>query len=289
MKRYKNHPELAHAWANGLSKDGKCGTMYFEGDRIYSYGSHYEIARLVEAPNGLRFAFINSNGYGNATAKHTNHVRHAIPLDVRVVDVPFFLSGSGGWSRYQYFDERRMIETVQNIMQQVEQLVQSQLRARDQYYHFIHAQRRLADVVVLCESFEERIPKLPPDWDKAEAKAALLRDTKEQRERERQEKQRQAELEKLERWLKGERVGPLYNVPIHLRFTDASQDWIETTKGARVRTDMALGMLVKLKTRQASKGDKLDGYTLLGYDEHEVTIGCHKIGWDVIDNFFKKV
>lgn len=283
MKRYRNHSELAHAWANGLSMNGKCSTMYFEDDRIYSYGSHYEIARLVAAPNGLRFAFINSNGYGKATAKHTNHVFHAIPQDIREVFVPFLrrpLSGS------QYFEKTMLPDIVPIMMQEVDELIQKQLRARDNYYYFGNAQRRLADVVVVCESFNIPIPKLPPDWDKAEAKAALLRDTKEQRDRERQEKQRQAELEKLERWLKGERVGPLYNVPVHLRFTDASQDWIETTKGARVRTDMALGMLVKLKTRQASKGDKLDGYTLLGYDEHEVTIGCHKIGWDVIDKLF---
>lgn len=283
MKRYRNISELAHAWANGLSMDGKCGTMYFEDDRIYSYGSHYEIARLVAAPNGLRFAFINSNGYGKSTAKHTNHVFHAIPQDIREVFVPFLrrpLSGS------QYFEKTMLPDIVPIMMQEIEELVQSQLRARDNYYYFGNAQRRLADVVVVCESFNVQIPKLPPDWDKAEAKAALLRDTKEQRDRERQEKQRQAELEKLERWLKGERVGPLYNVPIHLRFSGDGQ-WIETTKGAAVWKETALAMLDRLKSRQASKGDKLDGYTLLEYDDKEVTIGCHKIGWDVIDKLFK--
>ena len=283
MKRYRNHPELAHAWANGLSMNGKCGTMYFEDNRIYSYGSHYEIARLVAAPNGIRFAFINANGYGNSTAKHTNHVLHAIPHGIRSVYVPFFrrpLSGS------HYFEKTMLPDIVPIMMQEVDELVQKQLRARDNYYYFGDAQRRLAEVIAICESFNVPIPKLPPDWDKAEAKADLLRTTKEHRETKRQEKQKQAELEKLERWLKGEKVGSLYNVPVHLRFSDGGE-WIETTKGARVRTETALAMLDKLKARQASKGDKLDGYTLLGYDDKEVTIGCHKIGWDVIDKLFK--
>lgn len=282
MKRYRNHPELAHAWANGLSNDGKCGTMYFEDNKIYSYGSNYEIARIVAAPNGLRFAFINSNGYGNSTAKHTNHVRHAIPHGIRDMFVPFFRAG---W-RDHYFDEARLEEVVQSVMQEIENSIQKQLRARENHYYFEIAQHRLADVVVVCEAFNIPIPKLPPDWDKAEAKAALLRDTEEQRDRERQERQKQAELEKLERWLKGEKVGPLYNVPVHLRFSKDGQ-WIETTKGAAVWKETALAMLDKLKSRQASKGDKLDGYTLLGYDDKEVTIGCHKIGWDVIDKLFK--
>lgn len=283
MKRYRNHPELAHAWANGLSKDGKCGTMYFEDNKIYSYGSHYEIAQIVAAPNGLRFAFINSNGYWNSTAKHTNHVFHAIPHGIRKVFVPFLRRPLSG---YQYFEKTMLPDIVPIMMQEVDEFVQRQIRARDCPYHFSDAQRRLADVVVVCESFNIPIPKLPPDWDKAEAKAVLLRDTEEQRDRERQERQKQAELEKLERWLKGEKVGPLYNMPVHLRFSKDGQ-WIETTKGARVRTETALSMLDRLKSRQASKGDELDGYTLLGYDDKEVTIGCHKIGWDVIDKLFK--
>ena len=64
MKRYNNISDVAHAWANKLSSDGKSSNLYFEGNEIYSYGSHYLLAKFIEV-DGLECVWINDKGYNN--------------------------------------------------------------------------------------------------------------------------------------------------------------------------------------------------------------------------------
>ena len=58
-KVFSSHASLSHAWANQTHEIGKASAMFFEGPVIYSYGYHYEIARLIDAPNGQKVCFIN--------------------------------------------------------------------------------------------------------------------------------------------------------------------------------------------------------------------------------------
>jgi hypothetical protein len=60
-KVFSSHASLAHAWANQTHEIGKASAMFFDGPVIYSYGYHYEIARFIQAPNGEKVCFINSN------------------------------------------------------------------------------------------------------------------------------------------------------------------------------------------------------------------------------------
>jgi len=76
MKRYNNISDVAHAWANKLSSDGKSSNLYFEGNEIYSYGSHYLLAKFIEV-DGLECVWINDKGYSSSTSKHISLVRMA--------------------------------------------------------------------------------------------------------------------------------------------------------------------------------------------------------------------
>jgi hypothetical protein len=49
----------------------------------------------------------------------------------------------------------------------------------------------------------------------------------------------------------------------------------------------ALQLLKKLRGSENVKGDQIGGFTVIENNEQAVKIGCHVIGWDVINNFFK--
>lgn len=72
--------EIPHLWAHQTQGDARNpgGNLYFSGDTIYSYGSHFAIARLVENDKGTRAVFFNSASYSVTTAKHQRMVRDAV-------------------------------------------------------------------------------------------------------------------------------------------------------------------------------------------------------------------
>jgi hypothetical protein len=54
------------------------GSFYFQGDTIYSYGTHFPIAKLATAPNGEQVIFVTTRTYSNTTAKHISAVHRGI-------------------------------------------------------------------------------------------------------------------------------------------------------------------------------------------------------------------
>jgi hypothetical protein len=78
-----NH-EIARAFAAGAieGRNGN-GTIYIHGDTIYSYGSHWPMARR----NG-RTVFVNRDKYSRTTSKQTGYVAGACACaGLTIVDV----------------------------------------------------------------------------------------------------------------------------------------------------------------------------------------------------------
>jgi hypothetical protein len=67
-----NNKQVAGAFARG--EKGKSNNMFINGDKIYSYGYHFTIAKRL--PNN-DFLF-NSKKYSPTTAKHKNLVKRAL-------------------------------------------------------------------------------------------------------------------------------------------------------------------------------------------------------------------
>jgi hypothetical protein len=82
---------VAHVWANRSQQEGRNrqGNFYFVGDSIFSYGSHYEIARHVER-KGRRAILFNNAGSTITTERNKRLVRRAIPAGVPVFHVDSF-------------------------------------------------------------------------------------------------------------------------------------------------------------------------------------------------------
>jgi hypothetical protein len=89
MKTVFKSSMVAHIWANQSQREARNGgnTFYFTGDTIYSYGSHFPIARHVSR-NGRRAILFTTRSYSVSTSRHISHTRRAISQADTVFNVP---------------------------------------------------------------------------------------------------------------------------------------------------------------------------------------------------------
>ena len=73
--------DLVSVWlrqSQDFGQERSGGSFYFQGDTIYSYGSHFPIAKLTTAPNGEAVIFFTTRMYSKTTAKHISKTRQGI-------------------------------------------------------------------------------------------------------------------------------------------------------------------------------------------------------------------
>lgn len=85
---FRDASEVAHIWAQQSQDEGRTptGHCYFTGDTIYSYGSHFPMAKFHEH-DGKHCILFTYRTYSNTTAKHLGCVRDA----VRGLGIPVFI------------------------------------------------------------------------------------------------------------------------------------------------------------------------------------------------------
>jgi hypothetical protein len=85
--------EIPHLWAHKVQESARNaqGNLYFNGDNIFSYGSHFPIARhVVDNPTKKHpkpAVLFTTRSYSVTTSGHISAVRSAIPKDVPVFHV----------------------------------------------------------------------------------------------------------------------------------------------------------------------------------------------------------
>jgi hypothetical protein len=85
MKTVFSTRETPHIWAQRSQDTGKGGNVFFQGDRIYSYGHHYVMAMF----HGQSLVLMNENNYSSSTAGHKSTCRQAIDYNqYKVIEVP---------------------------------------------------------------------------------------------------------------------------------------------------------------------------------------------------------
>jgi hypothetical protein len=85
MKIVVSNSNVAKAWANKTQPYARNpkNSFYFNGDIIYSYGSHFPIARHVKNNNGESAILFTTRDYSPTTAAHKREVNHAISSGMR--------------------------------------------------------------------------------------------------------------------------------------------------------------------------------------------------------------
>lgn len=77
-KVFTDISQVAHLWANQLQDEARnSGNFYFNGKTIYSYGSHFPIAKHVTNERNENAVLFTKRGYSNTTSKHIAVSRQA--------------------------------------------------------------------------------------------------------------------------------------------------------------------------------------------------------------------
>ena len=296
--------EIPHLWAHQKVPEARNrqGNLYFQGDTIYSYGSHFPIARLVKF-KGRECVLFTTREYSQMTSQHKYAVRRA----VKNMTVFFVPSVSA-----------RHSEVKMSYKERCDELLAEARKARmgsGMFYRLnsvttiIKEANRYAEFFGLKWEF-----KHPPDWSKLRQRAQMLLKRHDARNAERQrvlEEQRKVQEELTRK--KFEEVLPVWEsggcptniLPrtntIYLRLTKGGRR-IETSWGAQVPLSYAQIIWELVKTcRELSKPmDKVEVTPKAGETERfyqvdridadgAVHAGCHHIAWPQIERLAKRL
>jgi len=276
MRTRTVHPAdmVAHLWAH-KSQDfarNPGHNFYFHGDTIYSYGSHFPVARHVENKRGQAVLF-TTHSYSATTAGHkcmvegacrhltVFHVADVHNSDCRKQFADYRARFTGLVGKYAKSRQRKP-----DILAELRGLVEE----ANNYAEFFALRARLTlpddltGMIAECQAIEKR--------------------ERERKQREERKREREAQ-ERVQKWVDGESdYCPSYG-PIRLR---VKGDELQTTLGARVPFAHAVKAFRVLK-RLHDKGQayQRNGHTIhLGQfaldsldTEGNVTAGCHTVQW----------
>jgi hypothetical protein len=275
------HPAdmVAHLWANRAqdsARNGDSGNLYFDGDTIYSYGSHFPIARHVETKHGHAVLFTTRN-YSQTTAGHKCIVARACRhLTVFYVQHVCDTNRKGQFAEYRgrYVALARQYSRARSNKPWILDSLRNLVEEANRFAQFFGLRSRLS---------------LPADLAAMETECKTI----ERRERERKQraeaKRRREALERVQQWVDGKTdYSPGYG-PIRLRIKG---DHLQTSHGARVPLAHAIKAFRIIK-RLHDKGQAYErnGHTIhLGHfaldavdAQGNVRAGCHNVAWEEIE------
>jgi len=302
MNKRKKHvfdtTEIPHLWAHRTQEEARNrqGNLYFTGDTIYSYGSHFPVARHVTNDGGEWAVLFTTATYSVTTSSHCSAVRSAIPSGISVFHVPNVCHGRYSGSELTADDHAG---NLADYAERIEKHVVTSARARSSYakeWNHEHALRLRDEAFAYCAFFGLPVPSIPevPGLDSDASTAIRKREAKRAAEKGEQTKRERAEAlvrqqELITKWRAGQYSGCLYDVPAMLRI-DGNE--VMTSRGARFPVSHAKRALAFVrKVRESGQAYVRNGHTIhLGpyaIDRIEtdgtVKAGCHVVSWEEIE------
>jgi len=297
-KHVFNTGEIPHLWAHRTQEDARNrqGNLYFTGDTIYSYGSHFPIARHVVNRAGKRAVLFTTATYSVTTSGHCSAVRWAVPRGVPIFHVPNVCQGRYSRSELTADDHAG---NLADYAGRIEAEVVASARARSSWKkESSHARAKSlrAEALAYAEFFSLPAPAIPevPELDSGKLAAIRKREAKRAAEKAEETKRRRAEAIARQqalvvKWRVGEYHGCLYDLPPMLRIVG---DEVQTSLGARFPVAHAKrGLAFVRQVRASGQAYVRNGHTIhLGpyaIDRIEpdgtVKAGCHVVSWEEIE------
>lgn len=289
---YDSSQEVFHLWANQTQDSARQGgsitQAYFEGKSCYSYGSHYEVGRLVKI-KGKTVVLINQSGYSHTTSKHINEASSASQhLPKIIVDHTF------DWQSGIKKMRENLVNGFNKILKR--RSFWNEYKVWDNY-----AQNKVKEFNKLCKFVGKSklqfkptkayLKKLQAHVDYRIARQAALKAVKHTPEYLAVQAERKAKAQALEQikqeieitnWKSG---GPYTSAvnSLNPRILRINNGEVETSSHAHVNLEDAKQALKKFLKGELKVGDKVSDFKFDGVNKYSssddpiIYIGCHCI------------
>ena len=305
--------EIAHMWAHQRQAHARdsASNFYFEGNTIYSYGSHFPIAKILE-DNTILFTV---DTYSSTTVKHIGIVKRAIPDHWKVIKV---LKMHG---QLKQGDTHTLVSINKNMeyyINLIEGYMLKQKTARVRNY-IPYIKESISDFINYVEYYKlsKQVPKyykflLTQDVDESLdimlEKFSIVVD-KRLKVAQKEAKKLKAKQElAIKEWLNGRhnisRISSLLGDKVMLRLVEKDgAAVVETSKGIVVPASRAkdlFNFILSVKNKNIEQPrieslleraglDKIEGWVINRVlNTGDIIAGCHKITWLEIERFAKK-
>lgn len=289
MKKVVSSAMVAHLWAHKTQSEARNAqhSMYFEGDTIYSYGSHFPIARHFKG-----IVLFNANTYSSTTGQHKATTQSAIRNMTVIYVIELDTLPPNIEMNFKHFTHKIKEFMQKSIRARTEWRVNSWLRqANDMcknanaYSKLVKRKRRFAlpdpEAVKLAVSKAKERDKI------AAAKLAIKN------------------AEKMVEWENGALICLDYRLPCCLRLKlpasklpFAANQIIQTSQGAEFPVSHGKRVYAFAKKCRETKTAfqhnghsipigvfKIDSISKTG----DIKAGCHNVKWDAIERFAKRM
>ena len=300
MKTVFPTDEIPHLWAHQTQAEARNGgrnNLYFEGATIFSYGSHFPIARHVTNKRGAKAILFTTKDYSVTTRVHIYAVRGAIPPGAMVFHVPCV-----DWPSYRDTDSHK--DNLSYFPKRITELLEQAAEARKNQAEFIaDAHKVRLEAEGYCKFYSLKKLKLPhiPELDSEELKN-LAAELEAAKAKETARKIKESK-DSIRAWRNGSSSVALpYGIPTMLRIHQALDAegmlYVQTSKGATFPLrHAALALKIVKRCRETKEPWHTNGHTIhLGHytldsidADGTVHAGCHVVTFDEIERIAPQI
>lgn len=248
-----------HAYAQRVYRQGSSSSVFFYGDKIYSYGHHYLLGEFIVNPADEQAIIINDEGYSRTTSKHIGIVIQATR---------------------QYKQFFTMDVNEEKVIRQLEAWYELLIKAKKPEKYISDANYLYSKHCSYCKWLQvepdkevtELVNRFGSITD--EERKAIVKKRKLQQKRDK-ELAKMKELEKIYKFLTYE-VDYLHGMTEdYIRISQDKQS-IETSQAVKVPIREAKILYMLIKQGKDIKGHRISNYTVISING-VLKIGCHNI------------
>lgn len=288
MKKVVSKSEVAHLFAHQSQDEARNSgdNFYFKGDTIYSYGSHFPIAKHIVNKNKEKGLLFTTRTYSNTTAKQISVTRSACShLNIIYCTSP----------------DNSHEDNLKGFYNSIKSCLYGLGNARKPERYIEPAKDVFNDLKKYCEFFGLKIPKssieLMEDAQNGKYKEYLQKEAKRiEADKKKAERIKAAAFKvSLSKWREN-KTPRIYDNPSGVDYLRYNGKRIETSQGVEIPLEIAKKaykfILSSIKNGGCSDGEC--NYKILDYDVKEVSndflrIGCHNIAMTEINNIAQEM
>ena len=272
MKKVFTNSEICHVYAQQTQSEGRtsAGNIFFESNKIYSYGYHYKLAEIIENNTII----INNAGYSSSTGKHIgliiNATRQYRQIFYKDIDL-----------NYVYW---KIIEASEKIVK-AKKPENYALDIIQKFETLTEYLKEFKKVNILKDSKYLEIKKIYKSIAKDKDQFIELGKERDKKAKEKAQKQFNEGLTKF------------FNYELNYLSIKTDEDYlrisqdktqIETTQGVKIPIQEAKKLYLMIQEGKDIKGYKISNYTVISING-TLKIGCHKINVKNVNEIGKQL